>query len=40
MVQDAVIRNFGEDLEIVWDMVKNEISELKKQVLKILADTE
>lgn len=38
-LRDILIHEyFGVDLEIVWDIVKNRIPELKGQITKILAE--
>jgi len=31
---------FGVDVEIVWDVVKNKIPELKEKILEILSEIE
>ena len=40
-LRDVLIHEyFGVDLEIVWDIIKNKIPELKKQISKVLAEIE
>ena len=40
-LRDILIHEyFGVDLEIVWDIIKNKIPELKKQISKVLAEIE
>ena len=40
-MRDKLIHDyFGVDYEIVWDVVENEISKLKSQIIKILQGLE
>ncbi|KYK37348.1 MAG: hypothetical protein AYK18_10165 [Theionarchaea archaeon DG-70] len=40
-MRDILIHGyFGIDLEIVWDVIKNNVSDLKKKIMKIMSEIE